>query len=203
LVPVKRLSQAKSRLRGALPDVAHERLVLALAAATVRAALAADGVGEVVVVTNDMAVRATLAGSGARFAADPEESPDGLNAALRYAEAMAARDGMAARAVAALTGDIPALRPGELAEALARAAHGRSFVPDLPGTGTVLLAAPPGSPLDPRFGPASAEAHARSGAARLDGSWPTLRRDVDTAADLREAVALGWRSPVAETRAAA
>jgi 2-phospho-L-lactate/phosphoenolpyruvate guanylyltransferase len=37
----------------------------------------------------------------------------------------------------------------------------------------------------------SASAHERSGALRIAGSWPGLRRDVDTAADLREAAALG------------
>jgi 2-phospho-L-lactate guanylyltransferase len=65
-------------------------------------------------------------------------------------------------------------------------------VPDLPGTGTVLLAAPAGVPLDPRFGVGSAAAHEASGARRLDGDWPTLRRDVDTADDLAAAYALGW-----------
>ena len=45
--------------------------------------------------------------------------------------------------------------------------------------------------LDPRFGGDSAAAHARSGALPLTGSWPGLRRDVDTGADLQGAVRLG------------
>ncbi len=94
----------------------------------------------------------------------------------------------------ALTGDLPALRPADLALALAglpvRARRG--FVPDAAGTGTALLAAPPGVALDPRFGPGSAAAHAASGAVRLDGGWPTLRQDVDTAADLAAAPRWGW-----------
>ena len=61
---------------------------------------------------------------------------------------------------------------------------------DAAGTGTVLLAAA-GTALLPAFGAGSARRHAESGARRLDGRWPSLRRDVDTVADLAEAVRLG------------
>ncbi|MEV0212357.1 NTP transferase domain-containing protein [Micromonospora sp. NPDC050695] len=67
----------------------------------------------------------------------------------------------------------------------------RRFVPDAPGGGTVLLTAAPGVALDPRFGVGSAAAHAASGALPLTGDWPSLRRDVDTAADLSAAARLG------------
>ena len=49
----------------------------------------------------------------------------------------------------------------------------------------------PGGPLEPRFGPGSAAAHLAAGVRRLDGPWPRLRRDVDTAADLAAARRLG------------
>ena len=55
----------------------------------------------------------------------------------------------------------------------------------------MLLAAPAGVLLDPRFGGDSAAAHAASGAVALTGAWPSLRRDVDTADDLAAAVRLG------------
>lgn len=67
----------------------------------------------------------------------------------------------------------------------------RGYVADAPGGGTVLLAAPAGVPLAPRFGPGSAAAHAASGALPLAGDWPSLRRDVDTPADLAAAAGLG------------
>jgi 2-phospho-L-lactate guanylyltransferase len=194
VVPVKRLDAAKSRLRGALAGVPHERLALALAADTVAAALAAPGVGEVLVVTGDRTAASTLAGLGARTVPDPPQA--GLNPALR----LGAAHGGGRRPVAALTADLPALRPAELAAALSAAwsaapptpaAGGRCFVPDAPGTGTVLLTAGPGVPLDPRFGAGSAAAHAGSGALPLAGEWPTLRRDVDTPADLLAAARLG------------
>lgn len=184
VVPVKRLDAAKSRLRGALPGQPHAALALALAVDTVEAVRACPVVAEVLVVTDDPVVTAAI---GARVM--PDRPAAGLNPAFRYG-ASAAGPGW----VAGLTADLPALRPVELAAALSTARSGpstRRYVPDAPGTGTVLLAAPPGVPLDPRFGGSSAAAHAASGALPLLGDWPSLRRDVDTAADLAAATQLG------------
>ncbi|MDG4759630.1 NTP transferase domain-containing protein [Micromonospora sp. WMMD710] len=211
VVPVKRLAAAKSRLRGALPGVPHEELALALAADTLRAVLACPAVAEVRVVTDDARVAAVARATGARVLADEPDS--GLNAAFRHGAAAGP-----AGWVAGLTADLPALRPAELAAALLAAEKPaaespgpllaaespgpllaaqtgrdgvRRFVPDAPGGGTVLLTAAPGVALDPRFGVGSAAAHAASGALPLTGDWPSLRRDVDTAADLSAAARLG------------
>ncbi|MER7456213.1 2-phospho-L-lactate guanylyltransferase [Micromonospora sp. NPDC126480] len=188
VVPVKRLGGAKSRLRGALPGVPHEELALALAADTVGAVRACPVVAEVLVVTDDPRVAAEVAAAGARVV--PDHPGAGLNAALRHGAA-AVGGGW----VAGLTADLPALRPAELAAALEAARTGpnpvRRYVPDTPGDGTVLLAAPPGVPLDPRFGVGSAAAHAASGALALPDAGPSLRRDVDTAEDLAAAARLG------------
>ncbi|GAA0721625.1 2-phospho-L-lactate guanylyltransferase [Dactylosporangium roseum] len=185
VVPVKPLPTAKTRLRGAVPEATHPDLVLAMARDTVAAALACGVVAGVVAVCDDRAVRAELARLGANCL--PDAPAAGLNAAFAFG----ARG--AAGPVAALTADLPALRPADLESALVAAvrAGGRAFVPDLEGTGTVLLTAPSGAALAPRFGPGSAAAHLRSGAAKLDGRWPSLRRDVDTAADLDAAARLG------------
>jgi 2-phospho-L-lactate guanylyltransferase len=94
--------------------------------------------------------------------------------------------------VVALSADLPALRPDELTAALAACGPGRSFVIDLPGTGTTMLAAGPGVWLDPRFGVGSALAHQASGAVPVTLTGiDSVRRDVDTAADLAQAVGLG------------
>ncbi|SCL34032.1 2-phospho-L-lactate guanylyltransferase [Micromonospora pallida] len=185
VVPVKRLEVAKSRLRGALPGVPHESLALALALDTVRAVLACDAVAALLVVTDDPRVAPAVRAAGARVLPDVPDA--GLNAALRHGAAAAGGP------VAGLTADLPALRPAELGAALRAAADPgvRHFVADSPGDGTVLLTAPAGVPLDPRFGAGSAGAHAASGALPLTGGWPTLRRDVDTPADLAEATRLG------------
>ena len=97
--------------------------------------------------------------------------------------------------LAALTADLPALSPAELATALraAGAAPGRAaFVPDAAGVGTTLYAVPPGGEFRPLFGGASRARHAASGAAEIDlDDMAGLRRDVDTPEDLRAALALG------------
>lgn len=200
MVPVKHLAAAKSRLRGALSGVPHEELALALAADTLRAVLACPAVAEVLMVTDDARIAAAALGAGARVLPDGPDA--GLNAAFRHGAA-----GTTAGWVAGLTADLPALRPAELAGALLAAQNGpegvRRFVPDAPGSGTVLLAAPPGVPLDPRFGVGSAVAHAASGALPLTGDWPSLRRDVDTAADLAAAARLGLGPRTAALVAAA
>jgi len=185
IIPVKRLSAAKSRLRGAVPAARHADLALAMVRDTVSAVLAGSAVAELVVVTDDPEVSAEVAALGARVV--PDRPGADLNAAMRFGADEVAGLG---RFRAVLAGDLPALRPEQLDAALG-AAVGRSFVADAAGTGTVLLAAPPGEPLDPRFGLGSAVAHASSGATPLTGDWPGLRQDVDTPADLALVLALG------------
>jgi 2-phospho-L-lactate/phosphoenolpyruvate guanylyltransferase len=189
VVPAKRLAVAKTRLRpltAVLGDDAgtgHDALVLALLADTVAAAIACPAVTEVVVVTDDPDAADVVGALGARTVADVPDR--GLNPALEHGARSVTGP------VAALSSDLPALRPPELAAALAAAgAHPRAFVADAQGTGTTLLTAA-GVPLEPHFGTGSARAHRSSGAVALSGHWPGLLRDVDTDADLRAALALG------------
>jgi 2-phospho-L-lactate guanylyltransferase len=198
ILPIKRLELAKSRLRGALAGVDHEALVLAMAMDTLEAVLASPVVGRVVVVTVDPVAGRAAVALGADLIDDVPDA--GLNPALAYAATIVRPKGATASlpGFAALAGDLPALRTEELTAALrgtgpaARGAEpARVFVPDAAGTGTVLLAALPGARLEPCFGTGSAAAHSASGAIELAGEWPSLRHDVDTAADLAEAIVLG------------
>lgn len=182
IVPVKPLTAAKSRLRGALPDVPHEQLALALALDTVAAALHQV---EVLVVTDDRTAGSALAALGARIV--PDGPGQGLNQALEYGARLA---GAPRRRVGALTADLPALQPADLAGVLAAAAGTRAYVADAAGTGTTVLLAGPDGALDPRFGSGSALAHAASGARRVDAP-PGVRRDIDTTADLAAARVIG------------
>ncbi|MFW3169462.1 2-phospho-L-lactate guanylyltransferase [Geodermatophilus sp. CPCC 206100] len=190
MVPAKRLAVAKTRLTpltdtlGGPPGSAHAELVLALLSDTVAAALASPAVGGVLVVTDDPAAAAVVTALGARTVAD--EPDRGLNAALAHGARAAGGP-----AVAALSSDLPALRPAELTAALTAAGTApRCFVADAQGTGTTLLTAA-GADLAPAFGAGSAQRHRAGGAVRLTGDWPGLARDVDTAADLEAALALG------------
>ncbi|WP_216217576.1 2-phospho-L-lactate guanylyltransferase [Amycolatopsis aidingensis] len=177
----------KSRLRGAA-GAEHAALVLALAADTLAAATATEGVRRLLVVATDPAALAELRRLGAEVVS--EEGAGGLNAALRRGEGVLREDNPDG-VVGALQADLPALRPAELAEALAEAAGRRSFVADRHGTGTTLLLSAPGAPLEPRFGNGSAGAHAASGAVALSAPVPSLRSDVDTADDLAHARLIG------------
>jgi 2-phospho-L-lactate/phosphoenolpyruvate guanylyltransferase len=188
VIPVKRTAIAKSRLAAAYPQHRPE-LARAFAVDTTAAALESPLVHAVLVVTDDPVVSADVTAVGARVV--PDLPGVGLNEALEHGAAIAAAEypGMG---VAALSADLPALRPVELSAALASCVADRSFVIDLPGTGTTMLAAGPGIPLDPRFGVGSALAHQASGAHPIElTSIDSVRRDVDTAADLAHAVQLG------------
>lgn len=185
-MPIKRLDRAKSRLRGAVPADRHAELVLALLLDTVTAAIAADGVGRVLVVCEDERIPLALRGTGVECV--DERGLPGLNAALTFgAELLRTPAGT----VGALQADLPALRPADLAAALAEADGGRAYCADRAGTGTTLLVAAPGTPLDPRFGPGSASAHAATGAAAIGAGLAALRCDVDTEEDLGMATELG------------
>ena len=189
VVPVKVLAQAKSRLTGLAGEFRPE-LALAMAADTVAAAAAATSVAAVLVVTDDPQVREVAAGLGAVVL--PDQPADGLNAALEHGAAYS-QVRWPERGRAALAGDLPALRPAELAAALAAAGNRSAFVPDAEGTGTTLYAAPPGAEFRPEFGLASRDRHLAAGAKELDlgDLGQGLRRDVDTIDDLRHAATIG------------
>ncbi|WP_041939764.1 MULTISPECIES: 2-phospho-L-lactate guanylyltransferase [Frankia] len=217
LLPLKNLARAKSRLDR--PDRSLLALAMALDTVTAVLASATDLVGAVVIVTNDQTVRRALSrlrdqgdvSAGheagrtparalstqerARLVIVPDTPDQGLNPALAHGAELAA-DRWPGRSLAALSGDLPALRTAELHQALAAAgSHRRAVLADAAGTGTVLLTATTGSPLGPSFGPLSHDAHRRSGAVdltdALGSSVPGLRRDVDTVDDLAQARHLG------------
>jgi 2-phospho-L-lactate guanylyltransferase len=215
LLPVKVLARAKSRLAVLAGDRRRE-LALAFASDTVTAALACPEVARVLVVTSDPVAGRLLAGLGAVIVADEPADrsatrggaaaaaapsvigelgvQDALNAALRHGAAVAERR-WPGTGLAALTADLPALSPAELAAALRAAGTSpglAAFVPDAAGVGTTLYAVPPGGEFRPLFGGASRARHAAAGAVELAaGDLTGLRRDVDTPDDLRAALALG------------
>ncbi|WP_354642445.1 2-phospho-L-lactate guanylyltransferase [Kitasatospora camelliae] len=221
VLPVKRLALAKSRLDG-FAGARRPDLALAFALDTVAAALACPAVARVLVVTRDEVAAARLAALGALVVDDEPLDPadagagagghggyggygghEALNSALAHGAVRARRHAPDAP-VATLSADLPALRPAELGRVLAAVpATGRAFLADAPGTGTTLLACRPGAPLRPAFGPGSRSRHAADGAHELGcGDVPSVRRDVDTAADLAEALTLGVGPQTAAVAAA-
>jgi 2-phospho-L-lactate guanylyltransferase len=198
VVPVKSLTAAKTRLAPELSPAERAELARAFALDTVDAARTARAVRRVVVVSDEPVIERELREvPGVEVV--PEVGPRGLAAAIAYGVEVARAAGTAGAdvAVAVLLGDVPALRAGDLDAALVVAArHPLAYVPDAEGTGTTLATARADVPLDAHFGQDSAARHAAAGFADLVAEHPAaiaagLRRDVDTAAELREAVALG------------
>ncbi|MFB8188727.1 2-phospho-L-lactate guanylyltransferase [Microbacterium sp. NPDC055988] len=181
VIPVKRAEIGKSRLR--IPGVDREPLARAIALDTVEAAAACERVAQVIVVTRDE-VTATALRLLPRVRLVRDRS-EGLTAAIEQGVGAAPGD----RPRAVLLGDLPALRPDELARALAFASsHPRAFVPDAEGTGTVLATARAGFDLRTCFGGDSAAAHRAAGFTEV--GLPVLsglRRDLDRAEHLRDA----------------
>ena len=190
VIAVKRLGAAKTRLAPIFSARTRERVVLAMLVDTIAAALRVPALASVTVVTPDADAAAAAAELGAGVLEDP--TPDGhadpLNNAIAAAETEVT--GLTPNIVV-LQGDLPALQPQELAEAIGAArAHPRSFVADRHGTGTSALFAF-GVALQPAFGADSAARHRHSGAIELTGAWPGLRCDIDTPDDLQAARRLG------------
>lgn len=190
VIAVKRLAAAKTRLAPVFSASTRESVVLAMMIDTVRAALAVPALQTVTVVTPDQVAAEAALELGAHVLTDP--TPDGhrdpLNNAIATAEAVIRES---TPNIVALQGDLPALQPQELAEAIAAArGYRRSFVGDRHGTGTSALFAF-GVALDPRFGADSAQRHRHSGAIELTGAWPGMRCDIDTPDDLLVARRLG------------
>jgi 2-phospho-L-lactate guanylyltransferase len=187
VIPVKGTADAKSRFGDDLPD--RGTLALAIALDTATAALAADSVVGVIVVTS-AAVATAFDELDALVVVEHE--PAGLAAAIASGIELASELGAPGRGTAVLLGDLPALTPTELDAALALAAtHDRAMVPDAEGTGTALVTAADGATHATAFGPGSAAAHAAAGYAPLELPDDSgLRNDVDT---LEQLTALGTR----------
>lgn len=187
---MKGTREAKSRFGG----TDNRALALAMALDTVEAALA---VAPVIVVTTDGEPFVEL---GATVIADPGA---GLNAAIAAGLDAAATSHANAKAnananesgTAVLLGDLPGVRPSELAAALdAAGGHPLSIVADADGTGTALAAATAGHEHRLAFGAGSRGQHVANGYIELLGDWPGLRRDIDTAEQLASIEHLGVRT---------
>jgi 2-phospho-L-lactate guanylyltransferase len=189
IVPVGSLEGAKSRL-GAVLD-AEERLDLTirLAQATIAAAVAAERVDEVLVITPDDRVRALALELGAR---PIRQRDSGLNHGINAARAEAVAGG--ATAILILPIDLPGVTPAAIDAVAASLGRDRlagrplvAIVPDRHGRGTnALLIAPPDA-MDVCFGGDSAIAHeaaARAIGAELIVLDGPLALDLDTPEDL-------------------
>lgn len=198
VVPFKGAPYAKSRLAKAATDgvgfdaAAREDLAFAFLSDTLRAIISSAVVRRVVLVSGSPSA-VVLAGrlDGVDVVADPGL---GLNGAVGAGFAVA-RQIFPELFVAAVTGDLPVLRAEDFVDALGLAADVRLGVcADSSGSGSTLISAAPRVRVEPRFGVGSFRAHVSLGHVPLEvPAGSTIRFDIDTADDLRRAVALGFR----------
>jgi 2-phospho-L-lactate guanylyltransferase len=179
LIPVKRFDEAKLRLAGVLGPGARRRLALSMLGDVLESAA---GWPLRLLVTSDADAARVAEAAGWSIVPDPGS---GLNAAVTAGTQRAVAE--QAGALLVLPFDVPLVTPGELTELFAIDADVIVSRSDDGGT-TGLLRRPPGA-IDPRFGPASAAAHAE--AARRAGlrvrslRLPGLALDVDDPEDLQ------------------
>jgi 2-phospho-L-lactate/phosphoenolpyruvate guanylyltransferase len=186
IVPIKGQLSAKTRLHPPA-GVARADLAHALALDTLTAVLSLVTPDHLIVVTSDELAATFVRDQGGTVVADPG---NGLNPAVAQGIEYVQRV-LGPGPTAVLLGDIPTLRPEDLAGALSQCwMHPRAFVPDWSGAGTVLLSSLSPRDLQPRFGAHSAREHGRTHV-RLDLDIPALRTDVDDDETLRQALAIG------------
>ena len=183
VIPVRAFEDAKSRLGAVLDPEERRDLVERLLRRTVAAALATEGVGDVVVVSPDPAVLSVAEAAGAR---PVEQRSRGLNPALQEA-----RGAIDADRLLVLPADLPGVDVSALTALLVAgdAAGSPSVVlaPDRHGRGTNALLLDPPDVIDPAFGVSSRSGHAWL-ASSADAAFvevaEVLALDVDTPDDL-------------------
>ncbi|MBF4462020.1 MULTISPECIES: 2-phospho-L-lactate guanylyltransferase [unclassified Rathayibacter] len=157
---------------------------------TLAAVAAARGVSSLLLVTSDVAAASAATGEHPALVVVPD--PGTLDAAVSLGAARALLERPEAPVVV-LTGDLPALVAADLDRALSAVAGALpAVVPDREGSGTTALLLSAGALIEPAFGPHSLERHRAAGCAVVPvPDTSTLRLDVDTVADLRDAEEVG------------
>lgn len=197
IVPVKRLTSAKSRLVPALGNEARARLVLLMLEDVLATLAGVPQLDGVLVVTADAEVSRAARASGAEVIG--EEGSRGLNAAVETGlNAASARGAQRALIVPA---DVPLATESEIARLIESPRDERDpgivLAPSFDGAGTNGLALPLGTGFVPRFGTDSFFAHLSEAVARRRDvavlHLPGLARDIDQANDLDYLTASPWR----------
>lgn len=172
----------------------HSRIALARAFSldVLDVAVSAASVGLVIVVTSEPELRSIAAAKGARVVEDrPLLSADPLNTAIKLGTRWAEIYQPGSPAIV-IPADLPSLTRVVLDQAIeVSVTRERAFIPDFCGCGTTLLAARQPDLLIPAFGRESARRHIALGYEPVTNIDVRIRRDVDTAENLREARHLG------------
>jgi 2-phospho-L-lactate guanylyltransferase len=196
LLPVKSPHNAKQRLDGFLSAEQREKLARILYRQTLRALCQAEGIDQVVVVTNDSDVAEHARSSGTLVFEENEQVSHSVSADAACLRAIK----FGATTVLLVPIDVPLVTPADFSRLAAAARPGVVLVPSADGTGTNAMARTPPDVIESRFGPGSCRAHLDQ--ARLKNvpadilRLPGLMFDIDTPEDVAELLATSHRGDV-------
>jgi 2-phospho-L-lactate/phosphoenolpyruvate guanylyltransferase len=195
ILPVKRFSLAKRRLRSSATDHLRADLARAMVGDVLSALGDCDSIARTIVITGEASVANAARRQGALIVPDAAEA--GQSAAVALGVGRALSEGF--ERVLCIPGDCPTLDPAELEALLGTTARPRGagagsplpmvvIVPDRHQTGTNALLLTPPDAIAPSFGPGScarhrALAHAAGVCCRVERP-ASLLLDIDTREDL-------------------
>ncbi|MEM2878512.1 MAG: 2-phospho-L-lactate guanylyltransferase [Candidatus Hadarchaeales archaeon] len=178
IVPVKRLSEAKSSLSSVLDTETRKELVLAMLDDVMRTLLSSPSVAGVIVVSPDAHVLEFAGKHGAECVRDDSAE---LNKALTMGVERAVQ--LKASSVLIIPGDVPLVRPHDVENIIAMAVGRREVVisPSKKNGTDALLLKPP-KVMELRFGGESFPLHLQE--AHRAGIMPRIYRSSNLANDL-------------------
>jgi 2-phospho-L-lactate guanylyltransferase len=191
IVPVKTVTQGKSRLASILSEEQRVTLIGQLLRRTLGVLLGCQQIHQTIVVTPDPRVMAWSKTAGATTLAEKPmlASEDHLNGALNQAAQLAQSSG--AMGLLILPADLPFVTPDELACFLDKGQSRQMVIcPDRHEKGTNALLLTPPVPFTFQYGEQSYQKHLLE-AKRRELTWcsfplPGLTFDLDTVADWRD-----------------
>lgn len=186
IVPVKRISGAKTRLSGRLTAQERQGLVLDLFDHVLAVLAASAPIDDIIVVTPDSEI---LRRAGAGQATGLPQPGDGLNQAIVLGRNLAIQRGAAGLVV--VLADLPLLTAADINSVVERTEDTTVVLaPDRHGQGTNVLSIRPATAIEPAFGAHSLCRHRQSagqrGLAIREYRSQGTGFDIDTPADFEE-----------------
>jgi 2-phospho-L-lactate guanylyltransferase len=202
VIPVKGLTESKTRLSTSLQGDKRRILVEALLEDVLSSVIRSRVFGTVMVISPDENVGSRIRLQEVSFL---KQAGDGLNRAVEQANGLAMQKH--AGSVTTVLADIPLVEPGDFKELVSIGSAVRRVVmaPSLKGGTNVLLTSPPGV-ISPSYGRWSYSKHLRqaqsSGLNAYSISNSRISFDIDTMSDLMELRRLDPEGKTASARAA-
>jgi 2-phospho-L-lactate guanylyltransferase len=196
VIPVKGLTESKTRLSASLQGHKRRILVEALLDDVLSSTIRSRVYGTIMIISPDENVGSRIRPQEVSFL---KQTGIGLNRAVEQANRLATLGH--ARSLTTILADIPLVEPGDFRELVSLGSPGRRVVmaPSMKGGTNVMLTSPPGV-VSPGYGRWSYSKHLRraqvSGISAYSLSNPRLSFDIDTMSDLVE---LRHRDPNGKT----